>query len=67
MEYIKPTNHFELVLKKVMVQGSDIVLSKGSCSAKLVISVQSPATVSPVLTISIKCLTHALWAQYTKT
>lgn len=62
MEYIKLTNHFELVLKKVMVQGSDMVRSKRSCSAKLFNSFQSPATVSPILTISIKCLTHALWA-----
>jgi len=62
MEYTKLTNHFELVLKKVTVQGSDMVRSKGSHSAKLFNSVQSPATVSPVLTFSIKCLTHALWA-----
>ena len=68
MEYMKLTNHFELVLKKVMVQGSDTVQSKGSCSEKLFSSIQSPAIISTihVLTISIKCLTHALWAQYTK-
>jgi hypothetical protein len=62
MEYIKLTNNFELVLKKVMFQGSDMVWSKRSRSAKLFNTVQRPATVSPVLTISIKCLTHALWA-----
>ena len=64
MEYIKLTNHFELVLMKVMVQGLDT--SVKSFMFSKIIQFNS-IQFSTVLTISIKCLTHALWAQYTKT